>query len=392
MLAAALISILLLAGWAAPSANASARKVPYGFYGVDLNPQVVAGISPASLDSQMARMARSGVESVRVNFYWSEFEPAANTFDWSGIDSVMHSAAAHGLRVLPVVEFTPPWASSHPRSSAPELYAPKDPRTYGTAMAALVKRYGRGGTFWHLAANRHLRADPVTAWQIWNEPAGSWDWKTLPWARNYGALLKAGYKAVKHVDRHALVVSAALVGATGGATPWSEATQLYKLGLRHYFDVVSINAYSGSPSVPDSVNRVFKIVSFLRGVMNHYGDAHKPIWLTEVTWTAALGKLRSKKQYIDIETTPKGQAQRLSLFMSQVDSKPEGITRVFWYTWASIYQPTFTFGTSPTFQYAGLEEWRQGRPFKVLPLLGTFARAVIHLEGCRKKSSSGRCG
>src|SRR5690348_4284937 len=96
MLTAALISILLLAGWAAPSANASPRKVPYGFYGVDLNPQVVAGISPASLDSQMARMARSGVESLRVNFYWSEFEPAANTFDWSGIDSVMHSAAAHG--------------------------------------------------------------------------------------------------------------------------------------------------------------------------------------------------------------------------------------------------------------------------------------------------------
>jgi hypothetical protein len=390
MLAAALIAMLLLVGWSAPRADASARRVPHGFYGVDLNPQVVAGISPASLDSQMARMARSGVESLRVNFYWSEFEPGPNRFDWSVTDEIMSSAAAHGLQVLPVVEFTPVWASSKPTSSAPELYAPKDPKTYGAAMTALVKRYGPRGLFW--SSNPHLRKDAITAWQIWNEPAGNWDWKTPHWARSYGALLKAGYKAVKAADRHALVVSAALVGATGGATPWSEATQLYKLGLRHYFDIVSINAYSGSPSVPDSVNRVIKIVSFLRNVMNHHGDAHKPIWMTEVTWTAALGKLRTKKQYIDIETTPKGQAQRLSLFMNQVASRPQGITRVFWYTWASIYQPTFTFGTSPTFQYAGLEQWRPNHPFKVLPLLGSFARAVVHLEGCHKKNTSGRCG
>ncbi len=385
------LAILLLTAWSAPRADASGRKVPKGFYGVVLNPQVVAGVSNSSLNAQMALMARSGVESVRLNFYWSEFEPARNQYDWSVIDPVVRAAATHGLQILPVVEFTPAWASSAPHSRSSNLYPPADPRTYAAAMTQLVKRYGPKGSFWHGSG---VPRDPITAWQVWNEPAGNWDWLTLhheSWAKAYGALLKPAYKAIHAADHHAKVVSAALVGASGGATPWSEATSLYKLGYGRYFDVVAINAYSGSPSVQNSVDRVIKIVSYLRSVMDHHGDAHKPIWLTEVTWTAAAGKLRTKAQYIDIETTPKGQAQRLSLFMSEAASHPQGIARVFWYTWASPYTDTFAFGTAPTFQYAGLVKWNTNQPFKTLPLLSSFARVVARYEGCRK-NSSGRCG
>ncbi len=391
LVALMMLTTLLLAAWSAPRADASARKVPKGFYGVVLNPQVVAGISNSSLNAQMALMARSGVESVRLNFYWSEFEPNKNHYDWNVIDPIVAAAASHGLQILPVVEFTPTWASSNPHSRTPNLYPPTSASTYAAAMTALVKRYGPKGSFWHGSG---VPRDPITAWQVWNEPAGNWDWLTLhhePWAKPYGVLLKAAYKAIHAADHRATVVSAALVGATGGATPWGEAASLYRLGYKRYFDVVAINAYSGSPSVQNSVDRVIKIISILRGVMDQHGDRHKPIWLTEVTWTAAAGKLRLRSQYIDIETTPSGQAQRLGRFMSEAASHPDGISRVFWYTWASPYQPTFEFGTPPTFQYAGLVQWNTNQPFQALPLLSSYANVVARYEGCRK-NSSGRCG
>lgn len=371
---------------AAPPA-AAARQVSHGFFGVVIDPYVIRNAPAATLDGQMALMARSGVESIRVNFFWPNFQPARHRFSWQGTDQIVAMAARHGLEVLPVVEYTPAWASG--RSNI--AYAPRNVATFANAMKALVHRYGPRGSFWRGRA--HPPFDPIRAWQIWNEPEGSWDWKTLPWARHYGALLKAAYRAVHQADHHAKVVTAAWVGVgPTGETPWSEMASLYQLGLRRYFDIVAVNPYTGSPSVSGSVAQSMKIVSFVRDVMNRYGDARKPIWATEVTWTAALGKLHPG-EYVDIETTPQGQAQRLQLYMDVAARQhPYGLQRIFWYTWASLYYHTYAFGGAATFQFAGLVKWDGGGGFQPLALLGAYAAKALAYEGCRTKSSAGRCG
>jgi polysaccharide biosynthesis protein PslG len=386
--ACALVGVLALC--ALGPGSALARSVPFGFFGVALDPQIPQYVAPATLDAQMATMASSGVESVRTNFFWPLLEPQQGQYDWAAADGIVHSAAVHGLELLPILEYTPQWASSHPSGPNAQLYAPAHLSTFAAFVTQLVRRYGPRGSFWR-GANRRIR-DPIRAWQIWNEPMGTWDWRSRPWVNTYAALLAAGYKAIHRADRHAVVVSCALVGARGGLTPAGEATQLYRHGLKRYSDVIAVNAYSGSRSILGSVLQSIKIVQYVRQVMNAHGDARKPIWDTEVSWTAALGKLQPH-DYIDIETDPHGQARRLALFFQTVARQRNwGIQRAFWYTWASEYQRTLAFGIPATFQFSGLERWRPGQPFTPLPILATYASTAAQFEGCRKSSNARVCG
>jgi hypothetical protein len=384
------IAAMALFALASTPASAAARRVPFGTFGVDLDTEIPAYVSPAALDAQMALMARSGVESVRTDFLWPEIEPARNRYDWAPADELVRLAAKHGLQLLPIIEFTPVWASSNPSDPAATLYAPAHLSTFAGFVTQLVRRYGPRGSFWRLAANRGIR-DPIVDWQIWNEPAGNWDWRSTPWDTTYAALLAAGYKAIHRADRHAVVVSASLVGATGHQTPWAEASALYRDGLRRYSDVIAVNAFSGAPSASASVSDSILDVGYVRDVMDANGDAHKPIWITEVTWTAALGRIEPKL-YIDIETTPQGQAQRLALYYQTIArSHPYGIQRAYWYTWASEYRRSFDFGIAATFQFAGLEQWRPGQPFTSLPLLRTYAATAARFEHCHKSSDARVC-
>src|SRR5258708_7672531 len=82
-LVAALASAALLAMAAAAPAQAAKRRVPFGFFGVN---GLVGGVSDATLESQTALMARSGVESVRLDLCWCTLNPRPNVFDFSSTD------------------------------------------------------------------------------------------------------------------------------------------------------------------------------------------------------------------------------------------------------------------------------------------------------------------
>lgn len=371
---------------------ATARRLaPFGTFGVVVNDALTTS-SPSVLDAQMGLMARSGVESIRVTFDWSSIEPAANTYDFSGTDELMREAALHGLRVMPIILNTPQWASSQP-NGAYLYYLPAKLTTFSSFMTHVVDRYGAHGSFW--ADNPGLTLDPIEDWQIWNEPAGTkYDWRSLPWPQTYLELLKAAYPAVHHADSRAKIVSGALVGLnTTNLTPWAEAATLYRIGWKRYFDILAVNAYTGSPSVTASVDRSFEIVSLVRAVMQRYHDTAKPVWDTEVTWTAALGKI-PPADYINIETTPKGQAERMSGFFTRVALQhPAGLQRVFWYAWYSSYVPVSPFGDPLSFNYSGLVRWNEvtGEPFTPEPALAAYASITTKLEGCAKTSVATRC-
>jgi Beta-galactosidase len=375
LLSASLIVLVLLA----LSASGAWAKSPPGFFGVVLDPQLAADNPPAAIDQQLALMASSGVQSVRTDFDWETTEPRAGMYVWGPLDNIVTAAARSHLQLLPIVEFTPRWASSH-RSRAWDEYAPATVATFATFVRALVDRYGPGGSFW--AANPALTADPIRAWQIWNEPEGTkYDWRSRPWPATYTALLRAAYVAIHRADRGASVVSGALVGLnTTTLTPWAEARDLYAVGARRYFDVLALNAFTNAPSVSTSVKRSLEIVRLVRQVMRAHGDGRKPIWVTEVTWTAAKGRILPS-QYGGFETTPQGQAARLTAYYAQVAAKrPFGIQRAFWYTWATTYEDRAVFGIPPTFQYAGLVQWTRTTGFARLPLLSAYQSVAARFE------------
>lgn len=377
-------------GVAAGPAIAAKRKVPFGFFGTVIDPTVTTQSSPAQLGAEMGVMARSGVESVRSNIFWSSTEPAPGVYDWSESDKLVVAAAEHGLWLLPIIEYTPQWASSHPQSSVYANYPPQDPSTFAAFMTAMVDRYGPHGQLW--STRPELRRYAIRDWQMWNEPEGNYDWAARPWPSTYLGFLRTGYRAVHAADHGAKVVLAAVVGLNlSNLEPWTEARALYRLGARRYFDVMAVNAFTYSTSVTASVQRSVLIVGKVRAVMRHYGDGHKPIWVTEVTWPASLGKV-PKRELVGFETTASGQAKRVRAYYSYIAQHPSaGISRAFWYTWATSYSAKHPDGITPTFAYSGLVRWSPGQPFHALPVLVSYERAAARYEGCRKSSVATRC-
>jgi hypothetical protein len=371
-----LLVVLCVLGASGPAF--AARRVPPGFFGVVATPDLLAA-SASALDGQMALMAKSGVESVRANFDWEASEPAPGVFDWTHSDAIVTAVSRHHLLLLPIVEFTPRWASSHPASAWNE-YAPTRPALYADFMTALIDRYGPAGSFW--ATHRGIPKLPIRSWQIWNEPEGTkYDWRSKPWPATYTALLKASYRAVHRADRGARVVSGALVGLNGvDLTPWAEATALYRAGFKGYFDVLAVNAFTFAPTVPDSVKHSIRILDLVHQVMVRHHDGRKAIWVTEVTWTAALNRI-PRKDYAGFETTPRGQAARLTAYYTKIaTTRPDNIQRAFWFDWASSYAPHPDRGDL-TFQYSGLMKWQPGaQVFQRLPLLSTYARVAARFE------------
>ena len=84
-------------------------------------------------------MARSGVESVGAVFPWAAAQPTPGPIDFTGTDQLVGLAAAHRLRVLPVVIYAPRWAALN---NNPGLSPPRNPADYAAYLRALVRRYG----------------------------------------------------------------------------------------------------------------------------------------------------------------------------------------------------------------------------------------------------------
>ena len=355
-LSAAILALLL------PSA-AAARSVPHGFYGMVYDGSVTS--APADVQSaQFSRMARSGVETLRTVFSWSDAQPVqGGPIDFTHTDLLVGEAAAHRIDLLPVVLYAPPWAR---RDSSLFNSPPSDNAGYTAYLQALVARYGPSGSFW--AANPALPKRPLRTWQVWNEPQLRFQWNAPGFAHDYGQLLQASYKTLKAADPGCTVV---LAGATN--LSWQIIAQLYKQGGIHgFFDVVAVHPYTATPP------HVARIVQLVRRVMRSHHDARVPIWITELGFPASKGKVRSKNT---LQTTPRVAASRLTKTYTLLARK-RLVSRVYWYTWSSSYRGPDIFSFSGLFRF-------NGGLFHPQRQLVAYVKSARKHEGCVKKSTGG---
>lgn len=348
------------------TAHAAKRQVPQGWLGVVADGPLNDPAYPAG-PAEWDRMAGSGVEAVRTAFYWRSIEPAPGQYDFAVKDALVLSAAKRGLGVLPVVQGTPDWAARTPGDLASP---PRDNADFARLMTALVARYGPNGTLW--SEHPEVPRQPIRAWQLWNEPNLTRYWNVAPWAPSYVALLKAGHQALKAADPGAQTVLAGLPNES-----WKALEAIYKAGARGSFDVVTLHPYTGKPK------NVIRIVKIVRRVMERYKGRALPIWVTELSWPAGVGKT---KQEGDFSTTEAGQAKRLTtgLELLAEERKALKIERVYWYTWLSVEGQT-----SSGFDYSGLRRLRNG-VLHDAPALKAFTRAARTLQGCAKAVGDAR--
>jgi hypothetical protein len=342
--------------------------VPRGWLGVMADgPLTAPGFTGAG--GEWNRIVASGAESARVAFWWQDLQPSsAATTNFAATDPTVLAAAARGIGVVPVVEGTPAWAR---QNAADPASPPRAPADFAQLVTTLVARYGPHGSFW--AQHPEVHRLPIRAWQIWNEPNLTRYWSTQPFARSYVRLLRAAHRALKRADPGSRTILAGLPNES-----WLALRAIYRAGGRGAFDAVALHPYTGRPS------NVIKLVVFARGEMRRAHDRRRPVWITELSWPAAKGKV---KDIPGFDTTNAGQARKLrtALGLLAAARRRLKIERVFWYTWLSVE------GGPNAFDYSGLRRVRHGR-LVTAPALAAYRRAAQRLEGCAKRAGDAlRC-
>jgi polysaccharide biosynthesis protein PslG len=368
LLAIAAVACAVLA--AAPAAAAAKRSVPPRFFGVMWDKQIRDAPDPLR-DREWGRMARSGVESARAVFSWYLAESERGVVDHSHTDRIVRDASLHGIELLPVVTYAPPWARADPGELGS---APADHLAYVAYLRLLVDRYGPDGRFW--AENPGLPRRPIRTWQIWNEPHVQYQWSPQEdWERRYGALLRASYRAVKQADPGARVVLAGIANAS-----WELLESMYdRGGIRGYFDVMAVHYYERNSHEFVEVSRR------VRATLNAHGGRRVPIWWTEAGASASAGRIDSPPND-HFQTTDRGMARHLTRTYKYLVGQRRRfrIQRVYWYTWASSYRRG-----GGVFDWAGLNRF-DGSSVQARPALTAYRRVARRYQGCRKDARA-RC-
>jgi polysaccharide biosynthesis protein PslG len=239
------------------------------FYGV-----ISAEPQPGS--DQLARLGDAGAGTLRVNFAWVAVQSGPDApYDWSHYDPLVRGAAENGVRVLATVYSTPVWAAPTPED--PPLGRALE--GFSRFTRAAVERYGDDGTFW--AQHPDVPKLPIVDWGLWNEPNSPLFWKPTPDPAAYLKLLRAFSPAVKGADPRAHVLLGGLFpDPTGGIPLDSFLSAIYAGGGRRLFDAADVHPYAGTPA------KAIARVAQARDVMRRFGDADKPIWISEVGWAS----------------------------------------------------------------------------------------------------------
>jgi hypothetical protein len=331
-LLAAAVALALLAAVAGGGTAAAATKghrprpagVPAGFFGV-------APQAPFA-EADWARAGELGL-SDRIQVPWSEIEPAPGQFEWAGLDATVAAAAAHGVRLMPVVSASPPWV-------APEQYDPPlgdgQRQAWQEFLRELVRRYGPAGGFW-LGQPSRL---PIRRWQIWNEPNYPVFWKPRPSPIDYVHLLRLSSTAIHGVDPKAMVVAAGLAPIEHQPPPWKFLQSMYAVrGARRAFDAAALHPYTNT-----TAGLAYSVGS-TRRVMAQAGDGAKPLFVTELGVSSAGGT--------PFDLGPEGQASFLESSLDKLAKQRRRwhIGGVFWFTWADS---TAENPSCPFCDYAGL--------------------------------------
>lgn len=251
-------------------------RVPRSFFGL-VSEDAFWGTDEVAAEEVMQALARTGAGTVRQTFAWSHVETSPGTYDFALYDDFVLDAAAAGLEVLPVLFDPPDFRSSRPAHHArPGTYPPSEAWAMAEYAAALVRRYGPGGSLW--AEHPEVLPRPVRAWQVWAEPNLAKYWPAGPSPRAYVRLLKKVAKGIRRVDRRAEVVTGGLPRSRHGMAPERYLARMYRAGARGHFDTLGVHPYaSTAESMIDGLRT-------LRRVMNAHGDRRAGMRATEIGW------------------------------------------------------------------------------------------------------------
>jgi len=265
-----------------PVANVGAN--PFG-----VNVFLQEEVEPQKRELAVQMIADAGFHWIRQEFPWEDIEiHGKGDFEdrrhepyrsaWEKYDHIVDLAEQYDLEIIARLSNPPAWSRARGNEAGP--FAPPDNLDdYGDFVEAVVRRY----------------KDRIHTYQIWNEPNIYPEWGERPVSpEEYTELLKVGYTRVKAVCPDCIVLSGALAQTIPlGLRDLNDfifLQRMYDAGAADYFDVLAMQGY-GLWSGPTDRRMRPRVLNFsrplyIREIMVKNGDAHKPIWLTEMNWNA----------------------------------------------------------------------------------------------------------
>ncbi len=230
---------------------------------------------PRQIDQQLHALKATGATVARSDALWEATEPTApvdgvHHYDWSFDDSIAAALASHGLRWLPIIDYSAPWAQS---VAGVDHSPPSSPADYAAYAGALASRYGVGGSFWR--EHPELPAEPVLVWEIWNEPDNPTFWSPKPDVTRYAALYEQARNAILGFEPTAAVI----VGGLTNPVVFIPALLTVAPDLRGHIDGIGLHPYGIDPS------GVLSNVTKAQQVMAAAGIGDVPLYITELGWT-----------------------------------------------------------------------------------------------------------
>lgn len=313
-------------------------------------------VEPAKRARSLAMIADAGFSWIRQSFPWADIEiHGKGDFEdrrhdptrsaWEKYDQIVDLAGDYDLSIIARLEYPPTW--SREAGTAKGAFAPPDNlMDFGDYVSAVVSRY-RGR---------------IRFYQIWNEPNIYPEWGHQPVdPEAYTELLCLAYERVKAADLEAAVISGALAPTAelGTWNPSYEGNNLmdvvflqrmYDAGAGDCFDIMAVNNYmlfSGPTDrrlapTQDQIN--FSRPLWVRDVMVANGDAHKPIWISEMNSNAAPEGVKARFGRMTLEQ----QARYAPLALDRIQREWPwaGVTSVWFFKRATdteVAQPFYHF-------------------------------------------------
>ncbi len=289
-----------------PLRLADDRFIPYA----DVNPFGVNVFleqepDPTKRERVVRMAAEAGFHWLRQEFPWEDIEiHGKGDFEdrrhepyrsaWEKYDHIVSLAEKYNMELIVRLSNPPAWSRAQGDAIGP--YAPPDDfHDFADFVYAVVSRYkGR-----------------VRFYQIWNEPNIYPEWGEQPVdPEAYTELLKLAAQAARAADPNVVIISGALAANVEyGPRNMSDFVfldRMYRAGAAPYFDILAMQGYGlWSGPTDHRVNpRVtnFSRLMLIRDIMVRYGDADKPIWISEMNWNAAPAGVEPRYGRVDEET------------------------------------------------------------------------------------------
>jgi len=271
----------------------TANDVPAQYTDVNpfgINTFLQLEVEPEKRERSLQMIRDAGFRWIRQEFVWEDIEVhGKGDFEdrrwephrsaWAKYDNIVDLATRYDIQIIARLSNPPAWSRADGDARGP--YAPPDDYDdFGDFVYAVVSRY-RGR---------------IRFYQIWNEPNLVREWGHVS-AVEYTELLKVAYTRAKEADPECVILAGALAATIEldpdelgkGINDFIYLQQMYDAGAAPYFDILSIQGY-GLYSGPTDRRMRPRVINFsrplyIREIMVLNGDAHKPIWISELDWS-----------------------------------------------------------------------------------------------------------